>query len=133
MKGLTIHQPFAELIARGQKLVENRTWHTHFRGELAIHAGLSADWLGKSPHVSRADAAELPRGVIVAVVRVVDCVKVEDLSGGLFPASPAMLEFAFGPWCWILDEVRRLDTPIAATGMQGLWNLSSDQVARLAH
>lgn len=40
VKALTISQPFAKLIADGEKFVENRGWPTHYRGRLAIHAGL---------------------------------------------------------------------------------------------
>ena len=50
MKAITIWQPWAELIARGVKLVENRTWRTHYRGPVAIHAGLSNKWFGTTPH-----------------------------------------------------------------------------------
>ena len=39
MRKLTIRQPWASLIICGEKDVENRTWTTRYRGELAIHAG----------------------------------------------------------------------------------------------
>jgi hypothetical protein len=45
MKALTICQPFAHLIATGQKIVENRVWSTSYRGMVATHAGKSRDWL----------------------------------------------------------------------------------------
>ena len=45
MKALTIHQPYAELIRRGEKVIENRTWPTSYRGPLAIHAGGSVKFL----------------------------------------------------------------------------------------
>lgn len=38
--------------------------------------------------------------------------------------TPAQLladPWAFGPWCWIVGEVRLLPTPIPCRGMQGLW------------
>lgn len=38
MKALTIKQPWASLIAHGIKDIENRTWRTHFRGKIYIHA-----------------------------------------------------------------------------------------------
>ena len=41
MKAITISQPWAHLIVRGEKRVENRTWPTEHRGPLAIHAGKS--------------------------------------------------------------------------------------------
>ncbi len=44
MKALTICQPYAELIMRGVKRVENRTWATRYKGALLIHAGKSREW-----------------------------------------------------------------------------------------
>lgn len=39
MQGLTIHQPWAWLIANGFRTIETRNWPTDYRGKLAIHAG----------------------------------------------------------------------------------------------
>lgn len=39
MKALTLHQPWASLVARGVKTIETRSWSTRHRGPLAIHAG----------------------------------------------------------------------------------------------
>ena len=38
MKAVSIKQPWASLIAHGIKDIENRTWRTHFRGRIYIHA-----------------------------------------------------------------------------------------------
>ena len=39
LKALTIHQPWASLIALGHKRIETRSWPTSHRGPIAIHAG----------------------------------------------------------------------------------------------
>ena len=39
MKALTLHQPWASLVALGVKSVETRSWLTGYLGSLAIHAG----------------------------------------------------------------------------------------------
>jgi hypothetical protein len=39
VKVLTLHQPWASLIAVGVKTIETRSWSTQYRGPLAIHAG----------------------------------------------------------------------------------------------
>lgn len=41
MKAVTLHQPWASLIALGVKTIETRSWSTAYRGPLAIHAGRS--------------------------------------------------------------------------------------------
>src|SRR5208282_5722536 len=43
IKALTIRQPFPELILRKRKHVEIRSWRTHYRGPLLIHAGMRMD------------------------------------------------------------------------------------------
>lgn len=42
MKALTVRQPYAGLISAGIKDVENRSWRTHYRGRLWIHAAAKA-------------------------------------------------------------------------------------------
>ena len=42
MKTLSIRQPFASLICRGIKTIENRSWNTQYRGKLLIHASSKA-------------------------------------------------------------------------------------------
>lgn len=39
MKALTLHQPWATLVALVVKTVETRSWSTRYRGPLLIHAG----------------------------------------------------------------------------------------------
>lgn len=38
MKALSIRQPWAWLICKGIKDIENRDWHTEFRGRIYVHA-----------------------------------------------------------------------------------------------
>lgn len=38
MKALSLHQPWASLVALGVKTIETRSWSTSYRGPLAIHA-----------------------------------------------------------------------------------------------
>ena len=42
MKTLSIKQPWASLICEGIKDIENRTWHTKFRGRILIHSSQKA-------------------------------------------------------------------------------------------
>jgi len=41
MRAITIHQPYASLIACGAKRLETRSWRTNYRGRIAIHAAAS--------------------------------------------------------------------------------------------
>jgi len=40
MKCLSVSQPYADLIVKGKKTIELRTWNTKFRGEFLVHAPL---------------------------------------------------------------------------------------------
>lgn len=112
MKALTICQPYAELIARGEKIIENRTWPTSYRGPLAIHAGKSRSWLDPD------DLTRYPTmsfGAVVAIADLVDCRRLADLSEELQKHAHAI-----GPWCFVLANIRRVG-PWTARGAQGLW------------
>jgi len=106
MKALTVHQPCAELIIRGQKDVENRSRGTTHRGQLAIHAGLGLD---DSELKVR---GTLDRGAIIGVVDVVGCVQ-----GSKSPWAVS------GQWHWLLANPRRLSKPIQYRGALGLWTV----------
>ena len=44
MKCLSLKQPFADLLASGEKRIELRNWNTNFRGEFIIHASRNIDY-----------------------------------------------------------------------------------------
>src|SRR5262245_54120474 len=84
MKCLSVMQPWASLILHGHKQYETRTWATGHRGWLALHACRSesreAVWLTQSPlsldlpRPFYRFGADLPRGVLLGVVELEDCV-----------------------------------------------------------
>ncbi len=43
MKCLSLKQPFADLLAHGEKTIELRKWDTSFRGKFLIHASKNID------------------------------------------------------------------------------------------
>jgi hypothetical protein len=43
MKCLSLKQPFADLLALGEKIIELRKWNTKFRGKFLIHASKNMD------------------------------------------------------------------------------------------
>ena len=133
MKALTICQPYASLIARGVKRVENRTWPTRYRGPLVIHAGKSRQWLtddGPSldPRENYGIAlSEMPFGAVIAVAQLIDCVSLSGCSDYMERTRAkypwlAEHEHASGPWCWILDYVQPFSEPVPYKGSQGLWD-----------
>ncbi|HEX2406122.1 MAG TPA: ASCH domain-containing protein [Nitrososphaeraceae archaeon] len=43
MKCLSLKQPFADLLALGEKTIELRKWNTKFRGKFLVHASKNID------------------------------------------------------------------------------------------
>ena len=127
MKAITISQPFASLIASGEKWCENRTWPTSYRGLLAIHAGKGMQYLDRS------ELQAYPTGCVVAVCRLIECVQVSSLrdrirDGTQYPGlslgrMQQLLEHEHceGPYAFVLDDIQALTDPIKAKGAQGLW------------
>jgi hypothetical protein len=82
---LSIRQPWASLIALGEKRIETRSWRTHFRGPLLIHAsGTRAESEAlQQPAIAAAllrhgvDGQTLPFGGIIAACILADCYRIE--------------------------------------------------------
>jgi len=98
MKALSIHQPWADLIIRGIKDVENRTWSTAHRGALLIHAGKTLT-PGYAVHRFYGPDHEWEQGGIVGIIDVVDVVT---------NSSSPWAEKADGMFHWILANPRRV-------------------------
>lgn len=121
-----------------QKRVENRRWSTDYRGPLAIHAGKSRKWLelaedgdGNELEVDiyGLRPGELVYGAVIGIAELIDCVPIDrryvrdgwpDWLQRKYPWLPKH-EHAEGPYGWILENARRLVTPIPARGQQGMW------------
>ena len=125
MKALTICQPYSELICRGEKRVENRTWDTRYRGPLLIHAGKSRAWFDSDEDLIRDLGSMPPFGAIVASCNLVACIHIDVIDHPIAKERyPWLATHAHtnGPWCWILEDVVRID-PIPYRGAQGLFNI----------
>lgn len=86
MKALTIRQPFASLIASGDKIYETRSWSTKYRGPIAIHAAKQIDDAFQytiaplPPYMEQLEACgitpskvkELPLGAVIATADLVN-------------------------------------------------------------
>ena len=84
MIALSIRQPWANLILKAGKDIENRCWPTKFRGRILIHAAkgcthaeledalyFAAEACGTRYTV---DLKTIPRGGVIGSVEIIDCV-----------------------------------------------------------
>lgn len=128
MKAITVYPVWAWAIVHGHKRVENRTWRTHHRGPMLIHASAPSSDARRSDAAARAALSFLgvevpdsvPTAAIVGLVELADVVAYEDL--GEKGADP----LATGPQCWILRGALAFKSPIPARGRQQLWTFSVD-------
>ncbi len=131
MKALSIQQPWAWAILYAGKRVENRTWHSRYRGPVLIHAGLKVDKDSIEDLALEIAAVPEPRpiayrGGIVGTATVVDCVRSD--------AVPVGQEgWANGPWCFVLDDVRPLEKPIPLKGALGFFDVPLEVLDALRH
>lgn len=142
MKSITIIQPFATLIALGEKQLETRSWATKHRGLLAIHAGKKIDKqiCLQEPYKSVLfeygyTSDNLPSGAVIAVCRMAECYQVEkDIDTHAYFTDGSIVdgnEYVFGDYsegryAWKLTDLVKLEEPISVKGMQGLWNFDYD-------
>lgn len=131
MRCLTIRQPWATLVALGEKEFETRSWSTGYRGELAIHAGQKIDKaicrqepfksvLLKHGYTDN----NLPAGVIIAVGQLKECYEVtghSDGAGWLSGNEQEFGDYTEGRFAWRLEKMIPLKHPIPAKGRLGFW------------
>ncbi|OLN21413.1 2-oxoglutarate dehydrogenase E1 [Domibacillus antri] len=138
MKAITIKQPWATLIALGEKRFETRSWQTKYRGQIAIHAGKSIDkeacedtWIKSTlaEHGIRS-YKDLPTGAVLAIAEIQDCHKVVTnfCNQIAITTGPGIsgLEIKFGDYtegrfAWELDNIKTLPSPVDAKGKLSLW------------
>ena len=120
---LTVRQPWAEMIARGEKLIENRTRPTNYRGLIAIHASKSQaecnfDVIRRYPNMAF--------GAIIAVAELTSSVHVDWL-----PIEILKKDAPDGPYCWRLKDLKRMESPIPYRGSLGLTKLPTEIVLQI--
>lgn len=120
MRALTITQPWAECMLSQGKNVENRSWNTHQRGYIAIHASSSfrADSFKhcENNFGVEINPDEVDYGTIIAFAKLVDVVKEEDL-------TKDTKKWFEGEYGFVFDDVIRLKYPINVKGSLGFWKL----------
>ena len=108
---LSIRQPWAELILRGEKTMEVRSRRTHVREPVFLYASRKRidpareRWVAKSFGMKVDD---LPRGVIVGVIELRGCrpLRRTDSKLAAFPIGDPG-----GDWAWEVVKIRRLKKP----------------------
>ena len=149
MKSLTLHQPWASLIAHGVKSIETRSWappQSLIGQRIAIHAGKTRVVSGRL-HTDTLSAIarlfgeewekDIPKGAVVATALLKDArqVRFQTYARRVLASSPSYTgwvepdpygDFSTGRWLWLLEDVEPCNPPVPAVGHQGLWDWESD-------
>lgn len=144
LRGLSLTEPWATLVAYELKRWETRSWGIGFRGLVAIHAtkAMPSDCmdlcngepfnsaLGRCGIRGPADFGRT-RGKILCVAELTDCQRITADN------TPDGHEYEFGNYepgrfMWRLANVRRLMEPIPCKGAPGFWMVPPEIAARIA-
>lgn len=103
IKAISVQQPYASMIADGEKTIETRRWTTRYRGELLI--------------VSSKRPAIEPAGYALAIVKLAACrlMRKRDEKAACCPIYP-------GARAWLLEDIRKIE-PFPVTGQLGIYEV----------
>lgn len=104
MKALSVKQPWANLIASGEKTIETRVWATDYRGDILIVSS-------KQPRIE-------PAGCAVAIVELIDCRPMT-----LSDEPAAKCPIYDNAVAWVLKNIRAVE-PFPVRGQLGLFDVS---------
>jgi hypothetical protein len=147
MKALSLWNPWANLVAMGQKKVETRDWKTDYRGPLAIHATAGKPhFLGRSAEARplrdeladvfncRRDSDErggmhvdahlrtLPKAAVLCIVRLVAIEETRTVRETLDKRELIFGNYDDGRYAFFFEMIEVFDTPIPAKGNRKIWN-----------
>ena len=139
MRALSLWQPWASLWCSQRKVHETRSWRCSYRGWLLVHATkhFEKDFAVGDPLRVILDnefgtqwALDLPTGVLIGMVNVVDCLPTEMLfgDGAVSDDDRVCGDFSAGRFAWKRDEFRLFDQPIPYRGAQGIFNVPDNLI-----
>jgi len=108
MKALSVKQPWANMIARGEKTIELRSWGTRHRGDLLICSS-------KQPYIE-------PAGCILAIVNLVNCRRATQAD----EEKACSIVWLNVDFAWVFEDIRRI-APFPIKGAQGLFDIEYEE------
>jgi hypothetical protein len=123
MHALTIKNPWAYLIAKGIKDIENRTWSTGYRGPLLIH-------VSKTPDIRNCTRAVVNSGIMPYGEFIRHLAKTENLAGNIIGIVDLVdivkdheSEWAApGEYHWVLKNPVLFKKPSPHRGKLNIWH-----------
>jgi len=110
MKAISLHQPWANMIAEGVKTIETRRWRTSYRGELLICST-------RKRVTDHAGQYCKPLGCAIALVNLIDCRPMTTAD-----EAQAGCECYEDAYAWVLENIRRI-VPFLVRGRHRLYEI----------
>jgi hypothetical protein len=127
---ISIRQPWLDMILRGFKTIELRSWNLRERGTIALHAPRRIDFSAAYLY-GYAKPWLLPRGKVVAVADVVDVIQLDYASWYDHlkrHRQPIPSRAAYGIK---IENVKPLPRPVAHRGYQMAFPLTEEAADRV--
>lgn len=105
MKAISLHQPWASMIASGKKTIETRSWPTAYRGDLLIVS------------TRRPVVPGCPMGKALCIGELYDCRPM-----GFRDEAAACCQWYEGAFAWLLRNIRPIE-PFTVKGSQGFYEV----------
>lgn len=142
MKGLSLMEPWASLMALGHKVFETRRWAPReYRAGVAIHASLSKAYTDPQYVAELCARAGLgpifppdypwPYGKILAAGNLVSCLRTEEVKI-LTPQERELGDYSPRRRAWGFNDFWRLPEPVHCRGGRGLWDVPAEVEAEIA-
>jgi hypothetical protein len=133
LTAITLHQPWASLVAKGCKQYETRDWPTNHRGPIVIHAGRKPKGKQELREHDKVVASfkdllneDCPYSSVIAIAQLTDVILITDeIIGQQTETELRCGNWAVGRYAFKLENVRAIE-PIVATGKQGLWKWNQE-------
>jgi hypothetical protein len=126
-------QPWALLVALGEKHFETRHWTIKYRGPLVIHAARRWTQAERAffhePFYAQAlerhgyDADSIPLGCALCMVELKAIYRTEDMRHDITPQERAFGDYSDHRFAWFFSQVQMFAEPIPMKGEQGLFKV----------
>ncbi len=125
MKALSFRQPWAELVLQGRKTMDLRTYNTHYRGRIAIHASQTVEADKCWEYSLNPDHLDV--GGIAGTAELVDVIPLDETAYNAHQAAHlAGRRWREGLYGWVFAQPERLPMFIPARGRTTLFNIELD-------
>jgi hypothetical protein len=119
-------------VVKGHKTIETRSWNTHYRGPMLIHAskGKAGEIVAALPAFKNLvkDFDELPFGAIIGEVILTEVIRLpahniaDELMNQFTLEEKAFGDYTHGRYAWMLEGAIEYDVPVKSKGSLHLWN-----------